>query len=355
MVVRLSRSMLAGLEGPVITPETVCAALQRAVELEHATIPVYLYALYSLDEAKNKEIAAIIQSVVVEEMLHMTLAANVLNALGGSPAIDQPGFIPTYPGPLPGGVQSDLMVNLAPFSMTQLQTFLQIEEPETPLHFKALAAGDTITIGQFYTAISQAVGVLRDGAFVNPPRNQVGPDLMRESIVVVDVPTAQAAIQIIIDQGEGTSTSPEEVVGKEYAHYYRYNQIAKEHLLVPVPGGIKPEDKYAYSGAAVTFDPSGVYTVPSDPSAASYDEGSAQAFANNNFNYTYTSLLFALHDLFNGTVNRDQFDRAIGLMMSLKGQAKAMMSGIPNPVLFIGPSFEYCPVNPSIYAAPAVG
>jgi hypothetical protein len=35
---------------------------------------------------------------------------------------------------------------------------------------------------------------------------------------------------------------------------------------------------------------------------------------------------------------------ALGLMMSLKGQAKAMMSGIPGTVT--GPTFEYQPVNP---------
>jgi inorganic pyrophosphatase len=42
--------------------------------------------------------------------------------------------------------------------------------------------------------------------------------------------------------------------------------------------------------------------------------------------------------------------RAIGLMMSLKEQAKAMMSGIPNPVIFTGPSFQYQPVNPPVQA-----
>ena len=60
----------------------VRAALQQAVELEHATLPVYLYGLYSLQSGVNTAIADIIQSVAMEEMLHMTLAANVLNALG---------------------------------------------------------------------------------------------------------------------------------------------------------------------------------------------------------------------------------------------------------------------------------
>ena len=60
-------------------------------------------------------------------MLHMTLASNLLNAIGGSPVIDKPEFIPTFPGPLPGGIDTGLIVHLAPFSMEQLETYLSIE------------------------------------------------------------------------------------------------------------------------------------------------------------------------------------------------------------------------------------
>ncbi|HEX2834863.1 MAG TPA: ferritin-like protein [Thermoanaerobaculia bacterium] len=336
------------LEG-VIAPKSgqdLWPALQQAIELEHATIPPYLYAKYSLDPSKNAEIVQIIQSVVIEEMLHMTLASNVLNALGGSPAIGQPGFIPSYPGPLPGGVESDLIVNLAPFSMNQLQTFLDIEQPEDPLNFPTyklqLEAVQPITIGQFYTAISDAIGLLGDSAFVDPPRNQVGPDIMPESVVVTNVATAQEAIRTIIEQGEGTSTSPLAVVGRGYAHYYRYMQIQKGQFLVPEP----PPVNYAYAGAPIPFDATGVYPLPTNPKSTDYPAGTQQALLNDNFNYTYTSLLFALNALLNGQNTEDQFNVAIGLMMSLKGQAKAMMSGIPNPAVFTGPSFEYLPVNP---------
>jgi hypothetical protein len=346
-MIQLKPHVVRGLDAPT-GPQALWGPLQQAIELEHATIPLYLYALYSLNPSANTEIASILQSVVIEEMLHMTLASNVLNALGGTPAIGQPGFVPKYPGPLPGGVESSLIVNLAPFSMDQLQTFLDIEEPEDPLNYRAVpvtklvAAPASITIGQFYTAISDAIGLLGDGAFVKPPRNQVGPDLMPESVIVTDVATAQKAIQTIIEQGEGTSNSPKEVVGGGYAHYYRYMQINKERLLVSAP----PPVKYAYAGAAVRFDPAGVYALPTNPTSAGYPEGSTQQFANDNFNYTYTSLLFALNSLFTGKATQDQFNIIIGLMMSLKGQAKAMMSGIPNPAVLTGPSFEYQPVNP---------
>ena len=349
-MIRLQRSMIAGLEGPSPSLQSVLDSLQQAIELEHATIPLYLYALYSLDRAKNAEIAEIIESVVIEEMLHMTLSSNVLNALGGSPVINKPGFIPRYPGALPGGVESQLKVHLAPFSMSaptdQLETFLTIEAPEDPLVFASLAEDDTITIGKFYDSLLAAIEALGDGAFLNPSPNQVGPDLMMESVVVTDVDSARKAIQTIVDQGEGTSTSPLETFGSGYAHYYRFMQIRKGHLLVPVPdGGPNPEDQYAYTGDPVPFDPTGVYAVAVDPGG--YAPGTQAAFLNDNFNYTYTSLLNALHELFNGDNSQDQMNRAIGLMMSLKGQAKMMMSGIPNPAVLVGPSFEYQPVNPA--------
>ncbi len=347
-MIRLQRSLASGLQDAMPNPGAVIQALQSAVELEHATIPVYLYALYSLDESKNGEIVDILRSVVIEEMLHMTLASNVLNALGGDTQVGNPGFVPPFPGPLPGGVESDLIVHLAPFSMQQLQTFLQIERPEDPLQFPVLTKStedNEITIGEFYAAISRAIGQLGDGAFAPPPRYQVGPDLMDGAIVVTDVASAQEALQIIIEQGEGTSTSPEEIDGDRVAHYYRFMQIQNGKLLVPAPD--QPSG-WAYAGAPVTLDASGVFAAPTDPGYPTpYPAGSAQAFANDNFNYTYTNLLFALRDLFSGVNDPAQMNRAIGLMMSLKGQAKAMMAGIPNPSVVSGPTFQYQSVNPA--------
>jgi hypothetical protein len=120
-------------------------------------------------------------------------------------------------------------------------------------------------------------------------------------------------------------------------------QIKKGHLLVKQSGTLPPEQQYTYSGTPVPFDPSGVYPVPIDPKAANYPGGSAQRFAADNFNSTYTTLLRSLHATLNG--QPDQLNAAIGLMMSLKGQAKQMMSGIPNPAVLTGPSFEYLPVS----------
>lgn len=348
-MIELDKSLIDALDPANPDLPAVKAALQQAIELEHATVPPYLYALYSLIPGKNDAIAAIIQSVVVEEMLHMTLACNVLNAIGGAPDIDKPDFIPVYPGHLPGGVQGGLTVHLRPFSMLQLQTFLDIEEPEDPLVFKALSLeAQKVTIGVFYTVLSDCIAALGEDVFVDGPYNQVGPDLMHDAIVVTDVASAQRAIKTIVEQGEGTATSPEEVVGGGFAHYYRFQQIQKGHRLVPDPHGQDADDQYTFSGPPIAFDQTGVYPIPYNPTARLYS--GQQAFENDTFNYTYTSLLKALHAMVNGANSSDQFNRTIGLMMSLKGQVRAIAAGLPAPrpkgMNFVGPSFEYQPVNP---------
>ena len=51
----------------------------------------------------------------------------------------------------------------------------------------------------------------------------------------------------------------------------------------------------------------------------------AAEIANNNFNYTYTSVLSALHNALNG--NPEGLNSAIGFLESLEEKAKSMMSG----------------------------
>lgn len=99
------------------------------MQLEHATIPPYLLALYSIHPGSNNEASQILRVVVVEEMLHMTLAANVLNAVGGTPNLSAKGFVPLYPTGLPDG-EKDFEVSLSRFSKSALDTFLKIERPD---------------------------------------------------------------------------------------------------------------------------------------------------------------------------------------------------------------------------------
>ena len=74
------------------TIESLRAHLQIAIELEHATIGLFVRAVHDRDGA-NAEAARVIRSVVMEEMLHMALAANVLNAIGGAPSLNHSKFV----------------------------------------------------------------------------------------------------------------------------------------------------------------------------------------------------------------------------------------------------------------------
>jgi Ferritin-like len=71
---------------PITTIPELHEHLSVAMQLEHATIPPYLLALYTIHPDTNLEATRILRTVVVEEMLHLTLAANICAAISGAPA-----------------------------------------------------------------------------------------------------------------------------------------------------------------------------------------------------------------------------------------------------------------------------
>lgn len=331
------------------TLEGLHCALQLAIELEHSTIPPYLYALYSLDPAANATIYNLILSIVKEEMLHMSLACNILNAIGGKPVIDKAKFIPPYPGPLPGSVQSDLIVGLRGFTKDVVKcTFMVIEEPEDPLNFPVrtamlAAAAPGLTIGQFYDRIKKEIVDMSKHRkiFTGDRRKQLTAGFT-DLIAVTDVESAVQAIDLIVEQGEGTTTSPLDQQDLP-AHYYRFAEIYYGKTLIrnlnPGPG----EPAFVYGGDPIPFDQKGVTPLVSNPKASDYPPGSQAADTNNNFNFTYTSMLKSLHKVFNG--EPDRIAPAVQLMESMKLQARYLTTIEVRKGLYAGPSFEYRPVN----------
>ena len=147
------------------------ANLQTAIEIELATIPIYLYTYYSLvrntesgeniDEAQffaNKA-GGIIMSVAVEEMLHMSLSSNILFSMGQAPKLYKraPGAYPTGlpfhqpQGPTGPNGATAVSIPLGKLSFEQLWHFLQIEYPES--HDALPQDRNWQTIGQFYSYI----------------------------------------------------------------------------------------------------------------------------------------------------------------------------------------------------------
>jgi hypothetical protein len=117
------------------------SSLHVAVELELATLPPYLCRYRSCKDP-NDPVPHFINRVILQEMLHMGLAANMLVAIGGTPSINT--RVPTYPGPLPAGVQPDLVVTLNGLTPSYVNdVYMEIEFPETGLITKP-AKGKTI-------------------------------------------------------------------------------------------------------------------------------------------------------------------------------------------------------------------
>ncbi len=194
-------------DGGIRTVEGLRTHLQTAIELEHSVIPPYLCALYSIEDGANTAAAASLHDVVLEEMLHLTLAANVLNAIGGAPDLIHPDFVPRYPSYLPHGNDS-IVLNLAPFSRETLAEFLKIEHPSAP--HSPPEANQYASIGQFYAAIVDGLEMLAKtvpNLFRGKRSRQIAPEYYYNSggevVEVTDLQSARRALEIIVLQGEG--------------------------------------------------------------------------------------------------------------------------------------------------------
>ena len=143
-MIKLPRSILHTIAA-ARNPAELHIWLQKAIELEHSTIPPYLTALFSLKPGTNDEIARLISSIVIEEMLHMTIAGNILIAIKGHPSINGPDFIPKYPGPLPlsiGG--AGFIVGIEAFSMLLVENIFKVRESK-PINLPTDAAANAMT------------------------------------------------------------------------------------------------------------------------------------------------------------------------------------------------------------------
>lgn len=327
------------------TVEDLWPMVQSAIELEHSTIPPYLTALFSIKQGHNADAAEIIGSIVGQEMLHMAIVCNLLNAIGGAPDIDNPSFIPAYPGPLPMGVHGSLSVGLEKLGRRLVHdVFMTIEEPEDPIDIpvggvRALASAAPVqfaTIGEFYAAIVEKLGDLDGNPFAHPSHAQVADVRWYPSDQLFPIDSfesAKRAIDVIVVQGEGTRASPIGDAG-EVAHYYRFAQIVYARRLVERDG------KWSYSGAPVGIDPAGVWDLRADAKAADYPADSHARVLVDMFNAGYTRLLRCLHRTFNG--EPDQLDMALSVMVELQLTAQKLVSTpVPGTSTFAGPTFEY--------------
>ncbi|MQY13982.1 hypothetical protein SRB5_41420 [Streptomyces sp. RB5] len=332
----------------ITTIESLREHLQWALELEHATLPPYMVALYTLDKERNKEAGEAISSVFVEEMIHLALVANVLNAVGGRPVLDTPGMLPTHPRPLPHGDRS-LRLSLLPMGPEALEMFLRLEQPAAP---GAPAEGDGYeTIGQFYDAIEDGLRRLCDelgeeAVFTGDPARQVtggpfrhtGGELGR----VTGLSSALAALEEIVEQGEGTSRGevwdgdpdifhPER---DEVSHYYRFLELK---LGRRYRRGDTPQS--GPTGEEIKRDLAAVRPMRPNQKVADLPEDSDIRAAQEVFNQMYCGLLHDLEQTFNGYPAK--LGPATRTMYGLESLARELLSMEYEDGTVAGPTFEY--------------
>jgi CDGSH-type Zn-finger protein/uncharacterized Fe-S cluster protein YjdI len=240
--------------------------LHEASEIEHHLMCCYLYAAFSLkrDEpawtgAQRDAVAGwrrAITAVALEEMTHLALVGNLVNALGAAPHLNRPAF-PVESGPYPEG----FVIRLQPFSHDTIEHFKFLERPgHEAMHDAAgfepqrryrrhvpegrLSPGprDYTTVGQLYETVAQSLQAFADhhgeaALFIGDPALQVDAALAPLPGVapVTDLASALAAIQTIVTQGEGAGAEHGE------SHFMRFCRIGLElDALTAADPGFEP-------------------------------------------------------------------------------------------------------------------
>ena len=337
--------------------------LQFALMLELSTIPPYATACYSIKEqgqydrsapqVVNAEPIEVIRQVMVEEMLHIVLVANVMNAIGLAPVMNDPDQLPKYPRKLLGDRGTE--VRLRRFDPEQVKSFREIERSvEDP---RQARKGNYTTIGGFYLYLQQR---LRDAAktwgeaqiFTGQIDRQIGKGDYYGAggaiILVFDLQTACDAISKIMDEGEGADLGkgagdgdpipgPKGQSREDIAHYFKFNEILHSRYYQPEDG---VDD--VPSGGDMVVDWSAVNPMRDDPTAADYADLPDIRAISDSFNAAYSALLDGLNAAFNG--NKAQLAGLVPVMYQLRERAQKLLRvPLPNvvPMQTAGPTWDY--------------
>jgi hypothetical protein len=299
--------------------------LHAALQLEHATLPPYLTALYSIRPGTNLDAVQILRVVAVEEMLHLTLAANLLNAVGGKPDLTRSDFLPRYPAFLPNG-ETDFKVDVQRFSVDAVNTFLEIERPRKAPSEGAQCRGDAAavaarcadadvgyyeivgsyySIGEFYDDILAGFeylnGISPGELFTGDPSRQVTSEYYYAGggklHAVGDLASAREAIRLIAEQGEGHGLSIYDREG-ELSHYYRFEQLLRGRYYHKA--GDHADEPGKPTGPALDVQWDAVYPIKKNARLEDYEPGSELRAAAVGFNEAYASFLGLLTEAYTG-------------------------------------------------------
>jgi hypothetical protein len=338
--------------------------LLQAAAVELQTIPMYLYAMYSIggigSSRWNPGMSAqrLIRSIVIEEMLHLCLVRNILVALGAGDKVVFYGetFIPDFPEYMLHR-HPPLLLHAAPCTKEVVRdVFMEFERPYAdPKKEGKPPKGQYATIGLFYDAIKKGLKRLDGPSLWAEPHTELqyvaaywNKDGGGEPLAVRDLKTAETAIKMIVDQGEGADPKKPAVpidplkpkLGMdEFPHYTKFERIAKE------------------------IEPIGpVWKVPTDPKWFQYADDAAAAAINDLFNAVYCYVLHFIDELYRtptGTLDSTGRNRRYGLERTFISAMQGLLANIAEVMVArpiqvgplarshsgadtqIGPTFEY--------------
>lgn len=323
------------------------ASLQSAVDVEFSTLPPYLYALYSIRPGTNEAVAQTLREVVLEEMEHMCLACNILNALDGTPTINPP----TYPGPLPGDIgpagEPPLEVHLFPFSPEAMEQGMKIEQPEHPPEIpeRDVAFDEvgprSVSIGEFYGKLDAFLETLPDSDWKQGHNQLTDSQFLTGQIFPVNgYKDAHEAIHRIVTEGEGTpkgtDVHPLDFEG-EVAHYFRFGEVFHGKVLTKVqePPG------YTWGPQPFGVDWAGAYSAIADPGTHDFSADPRDARdAQMECDMAFTAMVDALGRAVRG--ESGALGEAVQTMFRLRMAAlRAFTIPLADGVHVAGPAFRY--------------
>jgi hypothetical protein len=350
---------------PVDSREQLVYLLTQASELEQGILCEYLFALYSLKRDPDDGLGAgqlaqvtrwgrTLSEIAVQEMLHLTLATNLLTAVGATPHFHRPNFpirCQWYP--------PDVQVALVPFGEAALRHFLYLERPDqvdlrdaelfsvvcecrpltaAPATLMA-APQDYSTVGHLYRSIGHGFERLveRYGeaeVFIGPPEVQATSKLLGwpELVAVTDLASANAAIATIVEQGEGADGDWRE------AHFGRLSAMLEEFLAaIRADPGFSP---------ARPAQPAYVRRPPDQPQATVISDPRTAQVAEL-FDTAHQTLLQALSRLF---VHDDETHSEVA---TLADSAIDLMAEVLRPLGTVLTTLPLGPDHPGALAGPA--
>ena len=344
--------------------------LTEAAELEHGVMCSYLFAAFSIKqdvkEGLTEEQVGIMRrwrgtilQVAIQEIVHMSLACNLLTAVGGAPHLHRPN-LPTSPRAYPASFRLELI----PFCRETLENFVFIERledqeradrdatspgefflPEAKLSDIFSSEREYQTVGHLYRGIEDGLRYFaekfgEEQLFIGPPKSQIADAYfsLPGLLPVTDLESAVAAIQRIVEQGEGAREDNEE------SHYRRFLARLEEY------DRILSDDPDYEPGRPVMENPYAMFPNDiSDHSVLNLIEEPLSRDICNLFDGCYQLLMQMLGRVLLHTDESEEqltllSDIAVGLMIDVLGPLGTMLTTMPagasHSGLTAGPSFR---------------